>query len=122
MPSDQKLEKLILLLIRETTEGRIKWQAAFSPKTRVIGTDDIIADYFVAEFKEQGIAVFDRRSRGYDPDHDSLYWQSDPGFALLNEGDITWETEHPKPQLWNLLKVARESAADVDNIVDSLLN
>lgn len=122
MPSDSKLEKLIRLLIRETTEGKVKWDAANAPKSRLNGTDDIIEEYFTTEFKEQGIAVFERRYVGIDIDTESSYWTSSSCFAFVaDSGDITWETEQ-QSLIGNLLNVARESAADVDGILDSLLS
>jgi hypothetical protein len=121
MPNTDKLEKLILLLIRETTEGQIKWRAADVSRERLRGTDDVIADFFTTVFKGQEIAVFERRYKGYDPDNETTYWTSADGFAFLHHGEITWETEE-QPLLGNLLKVAKESAADIDGVLDSLLS
>jgi hypothetical protein len=120
MPSEKKLEQLIRLLIRETTEGQISWEASNPPRSRMIGTDDIIADYFETTFKDQEVAVFERRYKEFNPENESLYWTSDYCFALLSGGAITWETEDSR-LLFPLFKVAKESAADVDGILDKLL-
>ncbi len=120
MPSEHKLETLIRLLIRETTEGEIKWKASTAPRSRTIGTDDIIQEYFETKFKGQAVAVFERRYRGFNPDSETEYWTSDYCFAFLSGGAITWETEESN-LLFQLFKVAKESAADVDGILDELL-
>jgi hypothetical protein len=120
MPSEKKLEQLIRVLIRETTEGKISWEASDPPGSRVTGTDDIIEEYFETTFKGQEIAVFERRYRGFNPDNESEYWTSDYSFAFLSNGAMTWETEDSR-LLFPLFKVAKESAADVDGILDSLL-
>jgi hypothetical protein len=120
MPSETKLEKLLLLLIRETTEGTIKWVASNPPRSRMVGTDDVIEEYFETRFKEQDIAVFERRYRGYDGESDNTYWTSANCLAFLSGGAITWETED-SPLLVQLFRVAKESAADIDGILDTIL-
>jgi hypothetical protein len=123
MPNDSKLVKLIRLLIRETTEGKIKWDAENAPRSRQNGTDDIIEEYFTTEFKEQKIAVFERRYQGFNAETESLYWTSANCFAFVDgSGEITWETETQPMMIGNLFNVAKESAADVDGILDSLLS
>jgi hypothetical protein len=86
----------------------------------MIGTDDIIPEYFETTFKGQELAVFDRRYQGFNPENESVYWTSDYCFAFLSDGAITWETEDSR-LLSPLFKVAKESAADVDGILDNLL-
>ena len=120
MPNDEKLEKLIRLLIRGTTEGHIRWEYGNVPRTRVNGTDEIIEDYFTTTFKEQEIAVFERRYKGFDADNEVTYWTSAECIGFVANGEITWETGR-QPLLSNLFRVAKESAADVDGIIDSLL-
>lgn len=120
MPSEKKLEQLIRLLIRETTEGKISWEASGPPRSRMIGTDDIIEEYFETTFKEQQVAVFERRYRGFNTENETEYWTSDYGFAFLSDDTMTWETEDSR-LLFPLFKVAKESAADVDGILDNLL-
>lgn len=84
------------------------------------GTDDIIEEYFETTFKGQEVAVFERRYKGFNTDNESEYWTSDYCFAFLSDGAITWETEDSR-LLFPLFKVAKESAADVDGILDNLL-
>lgn len=121
MASEEKLEQLIRLLIRKTTEGSIKWQAAYPPKSRMTGRNDIIEEYFVTEFKGQAVAVFENRYKGFNPENESEYWTSDLNFAFLAGDQITWETGGSPPLLFQLFKLAKESAADVDGILDNLL-
>lgn len=121
MPSEKKLEMLIQLLIRQTTEGLVKWKSSTAPKSRLKGSDDVIEEFFETAFKGQGIAVFERRFKDYDPDTDSRYWASAYCFAFVAGGELTWETEEA-PLLPTIFKVAKESAADIDGILNSLLS
>jgi hypothetical protein len=120
MPSESKVEQLIRLLIRETTEGEIKWEALRPPKSRTTGTDDIIEEYFETTFKGQAVAVYEVRYRAVNPDLETLYWGAGYSFAFLSGGKISWESEN-LPLGAQLFKVAKESAADVDGILDNLL-
>jgi hypothetical protein len=95
-------------------------QTGRSPNSAPWKLDDIIAEYFEVTFKGQEVAVFERRYRGFNPDNESEYWTSDYCFAFLSDGAITWETEYSR-LLFPLFKVAKESAADVDGILDNLL-
>lgn len=120
MPSEKKLEQLIGLLIRETTEGEISWEASGPPRSRMTGTGDIIEEYFETRFKGQEVAVFERRYKGFNIENESEYWTSGYCFAFLSDGAMTWETEDSR-LLFPLFRVAKESAADVDGILDNLL-
>ncbi len=123
MPSDSKLERLFLQMIRHTTEGNVEWQAVYPPVSLTTGTDDIVQDYFETTYKGYKIAVFERRYRDYDGDHDLTYWSSRDCLAFLSEDrSVTWESSDDPGRLSTLLKVARESAADVDGILDTLLD
>ena len=126
MPNDARMEKLIVLLIRKTKEGQIKWEAATPPGTLTEGTDQKIVDYLETTFKEQRIAVFERRFRAYDGENDNHYWADKDCMGFVNGSrftkSITWETSDYPALLYSLLTSAKESAAEVDNILDSLLD
>lgn len=51
MPSEEKLEKLIQLLIRQTTEGHVKWESSIAQKVRLIGSNDVFEEFFETTFK-----------------------------------------------------------------------
>jgi hypothetical protein len=130
MKTENKFEKLILQIIRQTTEGNIDWEKLNPPRAISVGTEDIVEDYFETEYKDQTIAVFERRYREYDPEHDVMFWTSRDCFAFISGSNspvrdnriVSWETSDHPSALSSLIKVAKESAADVDGIVDKLLN
>ena len=68
------------------------------------------------------IAIFERKFRSYDPDMDSTYWTSDVRLAIFSDSGVVWDTAEEPARLWTLLKVARESAADIDSIFEDLLD
>ena len=122
MPSESKMEKLFVLLIRQTTEGNISWKSEEPPRSLLSGTSDIIEDYFVTVYKGQNLAVFERRYREFDVDTETSYWTTRDSLAFLDAShSITWESSDQSARLSTLVKVAKESAADVNGILDSLL-
>jgi hypothetical protein len=121
MPNEDKLEKLVLALIRATTQGEIKWELTDVPRQRLRGTDDVIDFFLVTIYKGQEIAVFEKKYKAFDIETESMYWTTADCFAFISFGEVKWETDQ-QPLLSSLLKVARESAANVDGIIDSLLS
>jgi hypothetical protein len=121
MPSDDKVAQLIRILIRTTVNGDLKWTYGTIPRTLARGTDDIIEDYFEADYREQTVAVFERRYRTLDIDREEMIWTQLDFFALVAGGAIIWETADSSLPIAALHNVARNSAADIDNVLDKLL-
>jgi len=123
MTSESKGFQLILRLTRATVDKAIKWKILDAPRTLTAGTDDFISFYIETSFKGQRIALFERRSKDYDGERDSFYWTGYAAIALLDaDRRVVWEFGENSSALENLLKVARESAANVETILDSLLS
>jgi len=123
MADEEKLEKLLIQIIRKTTEGEIKWKLIPPPVNLRSGTDDLINNFFVANYKGKPIAVFERRFEGFIVEVEQTYWDSRPCFAFLSPaGTVIWETSELSTQIAELYDAAKESAADVDGILDSLLD
>jgi hypothetical protein len=86
-------------------------------------TDDSIPTYLETEYKEQRIALVDRRYRYYDADTDGHYWTGSISLAILDiQGTILWEHREKSSALFNLFQLAKDKAVGIENILDSLLD
>jgi hypothetical protein len=122
MPSDSKITKLILQLTKATVDNEMKWAKVDPPRSFSIGTDDTIPFLLRAEYKGQRLALFERRFQGYNAEDDSSFWTGDDVLAILDPKDgIIWEHRENSSAIANLIKVAKESAANIDSLLDSLL-
>jgi hypothetical protein len=123
MENDSKGLQLILRLTKATVLKEIEWKTADAPKSLTTGTDCLFPVYVETSYKGQCIALFERRCRSYDGERDSFYWTGSNAVALLDDGRrIVWEFDEPSVALDLLLKTARESAANVEQLLDSLLS
>ncbi len=121
MPSDAKITQLIVGLTKATVAKKIEWEFAEPPRSIATGTGDIIPAYLQAEYKGKSLALFERRYREYDPENDDHYWTSGFVLAILDENSrVIWDYREGYSTLEDLFRVARESAADIDNLLDTL--
>jgi hypothetical protein len=122
MPSDSKISYFIVQLTRATVEGNIKWKFADAPTSINVGTGDVIATYLEAEHRLQRVALYERRYLGYNSEIDSAQWESNIVLAFLDKEDrVIWDYHESPLSVCNLFKVARESAAGIDRILDNFL-
>ena len=124
MPNDTKISRLILRLTKATADGEIKWEGDNPPVTMGMASDDVIPFYLEAEYKGQNIALFERRSREYDGEHDTFYWSGADSIAIIGphpRREVIWEHQENSSALGNLIRIARESASGIDGILDDLL-
>jgi hypothetical protein len=123
MASESKVARLILQLTKLTVDKGIEWKVCDPPRALIQGTDDVVSLYLETEYKGQFLALYHRRYRAYDGDNDVTYWADEVHVAILDaEERIVWEHTDGSSALTNLFTVARESAANIDGILDSLLN
>lgn len=122
MPSDTKVSRLILQLTKATVDKEIKWDPSDAPRSLTRGNNDVISFFITANYKGRQLALFERRYQSYDGEHDSLYWLGDDVLAILDyNNEVIWEHRENSSALTNLVQVARESAGNVDDLLDSLL-
>ena len=118
MPTELQISKLLMDLTRRTIEGGLEWEIAMMPPALRRGTSDIIDDYFETIYKNQKIAVYERKYRTYDGEHDESYWTSDAHLAIIQFSGAVWETIADSARIWALLKLARDSATDIDSVFE----
>lgn len=122
MPSDSRITRLILQLTKATVDKGIKWKKTDTPRSFTFGTDDTIPFVLRADYKGQSLAVFERRYQDYNAEDDSSYWTGDDVLGIVDpKGVLIWEYRENSSALTNLVQVAKESASNIDSILDSLL-
>ncbi len=121
MPTESQISKLLMDITRRTIEGGLEWEMAMMPPPLRRGTSDIIDDYFETMYKNQKIAVYERKYRAYDGEHDESYWTSDAHLAIIQDSGAVWETSADSARIWALLKLARDSATGIDSVFEDLL-
>lgn len=121
MPSEDKIARLVDKLIQQTRAGVIEWEALTVPRTLTEATDHVIKEYFECDYAGQSLGVFQRAIHSYDGDRDDFYWVDEVRLGIVSGPTLLWENPDPLASLWRLLEVARESASDIDGIVDALL-
>lgn len=122
MPSEKKTSDLISELTKLTSKGQIDWTSSDPPDVLTHGSNDVYPLYFQTTYRDQKIAVAQRRYQSYDGDRDRFYWNEEINLFFLDYRDkIAWQTDSPYTALNILFETVREQAADVDGIFDRLL-
>jgi hypothetical protein len=122
MASDEKITKLILQLTKATVNKEIKWKNSRIPLSLFVGNDDVIPFFLSVEYKGTNIALYEKRYKDYNPEENSTYWTGNDALAILGSGgEVLWEYRENSSALSNLITVAKESAANIDAILDSLI-
>ena len=120
---NRKVLALISMLTKLTSEGKLRWEVTSPPANIVSGTDDVVALYFETKYKNQRIALFERRYQQYSGEHDQLYWTDRITLSFLDEVHRNlWEHAEPSAPLMNLFESVRRSVANVDGLIDDLLS
>ncbi|MBF4425960.1 hypothetical protein [Vibrio anguillarum] len=122
MSVDEKAIKLITKLNRETSMGEVKWSVKTPPKALTTATESQVFVYFEAEYKGKTVAVFERKSKYFYDEHE-FYWSESQVFAVLDRQQrILLEFEKNSPALDDLMTTVREQVADLDGLLDDLLD
>jgi hypothetical protein len=120
---EHKLVALISVLTKATSEGSLVWELGNPPSSLVDGTDDIFPLYFEATYKNQRIALYEKRFQVFNVDEDRLFWTERKVLALLDRTHRSlWEYAEQSTALLNLFTIVRRSTAQIDKIIDQLLS
>ena len=123
MDFQNKADKLMARLTRLTANDEVEWEVRDPPDSIAKGTDDRIARFFEARYKDSYVAVFEKRSRLYDGERDTFFWGEDINFAVLDDKDrVLWETSRPSPALHDLFRTVTEQASGIDRLLADLLD
>ncbi len=122
MLSDPKIDRLILQLTRATVKGDITWEVKPAPRVLCTGTDDIVPIYYEGNYKGQTIGLFTRRYQTFSEEYEKFFWKE--GIELIfidDQGRVIWQYSEQSSTLYNLFDVVRDAAANVDEILEGLL-
>lgn len=121
MNIDDKEIKLITKLNRETSKGLIKWSVESPPKSLTTATEDEIFIYFKAPYKNKFVAIYERKYKHFYSEHD-FYWGGLDVFAILDDHErVLLEFSKSSPALRDLFVTVREQVADLDGLLDGML-
>jgi hypothetical protein len=123
MQVEEKANKLIVKLLRDTLSGKLEWAEGSAPRVLTETTNDRIPLYLSTRLGTRTIAVYQRRWEDYDDEHGRFAWHERPGLCVF-EAEAkkpAWEYEHYSPALRDLISTAREQAVGVDGLLDELL-
>lgn len=122
MELKDKIEKLAIVLTRETYSGNLIWFEREAPNSLIEGTGHIIPLFFACEYKGKLIGLYIKRYKYY---YDELEWSwcEDQGMCVIGENDkIIWDYDKHSIAVVNLIEAAREQASGINDIIDELLN
>lgn len=122
MNIEEKAEKLILVLTKESYSGVVEWDVTEAPTSLTKGTDGIYPLFLETKFKGTDIGLFQVRSRYYH-DETEFSWTEEVGMCLLGRNrEVIWNyTSGRSGALSNLFEVARVQASGIDDLLDKLL-
>lgn len=119
---NDNVAKLVEKVTWETVSGKVEWRFSNPPGQLTQGTSDIISVYVTCSYKNQRLAVFEKRYKYYS-DFDDWSWSFINVFAILDfSGRVIFETEKAEVSINNLFNLARDNASGVDEIITSLLS
>lgn len=121
MSIDNKIIQLITKLIRETARGNVEWTIGYPPKSLTNTSEAEIYSYFQATYKHRKAAVYEQRTRYYTDEHE-FYWTYSTCFALFDEEErLLLDFCKESPALTDLISTVREQVADLDGLLNDLL-
>lgn len=122
LESEDKITTLLVKLNRLTSQEALHWNLEEAPRPLSRGTDDYIPFFMAAQYKGQRFGLYQQRYQSYDGDRDRFYWNERLVLAILDfDGRALWETQRQYSALNDLFETARRKVANVDGIIDDLL-
>ena len=120
MNTDNKKDKLITQLIRDTLNDVIEWSIATTPTPLTHATEDYVPLYLETIFNNKRIGIYELRYRHFT-DYDEFYWAEKIGICIVVDPDVViWKIEEYSPALRDLLNLAREQASGLSDFFDKI--
>lgn len=121
MSTDDKASKLIIQILRATYSGSVSWRLSSPPASLTRATESFIPLFLEAEYKGKEIVIYEERYKHWT-DEDSFNWGVSIRFGFNVGGTVITDIVKWSPLLRKLFEAARDNAADVDSLIDDMLD
>lgn len=118
MHEENKTEKLITKLTRETIQDKITWEADSVPELIYKATEDFYPLFLTCQYSNNTqIGLYIRRYKSFHDEYEYT-WSEKIGICIINNnGYIVWDYQEFSPALSRLLKVARDKTSGIDSLL-----
>jgi hypothetical protein len=110
-------------LNRFTQENKIKWKKLQPPNSLTLGTDNVITDFYCANYEKKTIGIYKESNKTYLSDRRyDFIWDSRIALALF---DKNWEETWRFPiveGLTELLDSVKYQLSDIESFIDMILH
>ena len=120
MKEENKTAKAITLLVQQTQDGVLRWEAHSPGKDLTGGTDIFIESVYLAEKEEQTLRLYSYKDRFYT-DEDVWHWEDRVALELSDKRGVSWWRFPAHPVIWDLLEAVRFKTVGADTFIDKLL-
>ncbi len=120
MNTEDKMTKLVGQVLRATYDGDVAWRLESPPHSLTRATDNFIPVYLEARYKGVKVVLFEKREK-YWTDVDSFSWTSALHFGIPVGDTVVSDYSEFSPMLRQLFEAARDSASNLDSLLDDLL-
>ena len=122
MATSDRMVRFVTQLNRLTQEGEIQWSSRDVPRSLREGTDEMFPVFFAATYRDRNLGICEVRSRGYQPEFDSMYWHSGVVLSFYDhEWTLLMRYEELASGLPALLESVQRQVAGVDEFIDDIL-
>lgn len=113
-------DKLIGQLIRDSLNKNLSWSPKKPPASLSSATDNYIPLYLETWYKNVIVGIYEIRYK-YFVDEEAFHWSEMNGICVVKlDGVLAWKVEENSPALRELIQIAGEKAAGLDELFDVL--
>jgi hypothetical protein len=121
MTEENKTTKALTLLLEQTQEGVLKWQASTLAEDLLSqGTNTVAKVMYVAEKDRRLLRLYPYRVRSYT-DEDEWHWEDEVALEVSDPQKLSWWQFPKHPVIWDLLEAVKFKTADIDTFIDKLI-
>jgi len=120
MKEENKTAKAITLLLQQTQDGFLRWEAHTPGEDLTQGTARLVETVYFAEKEQQTLRLYSYRDRFYT-DEEVWHWEDGVALELSDKKGISWWQFPGHPIIWDLLEAVRFKTAGADAFIDKLL-
>lgn len=114
----ERVNRLIVSLLRDTLDGKVSWNEEEPPYYITQGTDDRVQMYCEASYGDVNVGVYEVRYKYYHDEYE-YSWATDIRLVVLDKfsRNVMHEQRVYSPALGQLFSAAREQASGISDIL-----